>query len=201
MIMAQISGPRVGLSWIGLLVSLAVLTAGAARADSWAAPSDTLYHSENGRYEFFVHILDSKQLANGSTGALRRQQGDRWEQVWARGLENRICPVTAMVTDSGKYVVTFDEHLSVGRNPVVIYGEGGRLIANLSLVDLKLEDHPNISRSVSSYWWNEYAIMVFGPPAAGNGSCCYRPLRGLGRASMEGRTGWQQSQRPREDRA
>jgi len=40
-------------------------------------------------------------------------------------------------------------------------------------VDLKLEDHPNISRSVSSYWWNEYAIIVFGP-SAGNGTESWR---------------------------
>ena len=88
-----------------------------------------------------------------------------WETVWERKLVNRVCPVSAMVPDSGRYVVTFDEHHSVGENPVVIYGEDGRLIAQLTLGDLKLERHPNITRSVSSYWWNEHAIELFGPPA------------------------------------
>jgi hypothetical protein len=70
-----------------------------------------------------------------------------------------------MVPDSGRYVVTFDEWHSVGQKPVVIYGEGGRLIAELILADLNLELNPKIEQSVSSYWWNKDAIMLFGPPA------------------------------------
>src|SRR6266496_166713 len=79
---AQKAGPRAGLSWIGLLVSLAVLTAGMARADTWAPPSDATYHSEDGRYKFSVHILDLKQWANGSTGVLRRKQGEQFQSLY-----------------------------------------------------------------------------------------------------------------------
>jgi hypothetical protein len=150
----------------GGLLSLAMLTEQAVLADDWGLPTDSTYRSDNGRYEFTVHILN--QLKGGSVGILRRKEGDGWERLWERPLANGVCPVTAMVMDSGEFVVTFDEHYSVGINPVVIYGKGGMLIRKLSLADLKLEKHPKIMMSVSSYWWNRDAIMVFGPPA-GNG--------------------------------
>jgi hypothetical protein len=70
-----------------------------------------------------------------------------------------------MVHDSGRFVVTFDEWHHVGTNPLVIYGGEGELIAHFSVADLGLEGHPRIARSVSSYRWDEHAIMLFGPVA------------------------------------
>lgn len=138
----------------------------AAKADKWELPRDTTCYSDNGQYQFFLAV---KQFDVPSetrpSGLLSRKAAGRWEGVWTNRLANQTSPVQVMVPNSGRYVVTFDEYHSVGENPVVIYGAKGRLIANLTLADLGLENHPNISRSVSSYWWNKYAIMVFGPPA------------------------------------
>jgi hypothetical protein len=49
-------------------------------------------------------------------------------------------------------VLTFDEWHSVGKNPVVIYGESGRVVAELSLADLKLGNHPNWGRNCPHHW-------------------------------------------------
>ena len=152
---------------IGTTLLIMLTFPGTLLADSWAAPSDQTYRSTNGAFEFFVSVPDwnRQKLEQGSRGTLRRKQGDTWERVWERELVNRVSPVNAMVTDSGRYVVTFDEWHSIGKKPVVIYGATGQLIAELNLADLKLENHPNISRSVSSYNWNEHAIELFGPTA------------------------------------
>jgi hypothetical protein len=154
---------KAGLALLGLL-------AAEAKADSWALPQDSTYESANGRFQFFVALRGS-QGVKGPSGTLRRKSGDQWEPVWTNQLVDRVIPVQVRVPDSGRYVVTFDEYHSVGQHPVVIYGESGRLIAHLTLADLRLENHPYISRSVSSYHWNESAMFLFGPAAkAGAGS-------------------------------
>jgi len=68
-----------------------------------------------------------------------------------------------LIPDSGRYVVTLDEWHAVGTNPVVIYDAAGKLVAHLKLEDLNLANHPKITQSVSSYHWNEYAFVIFGP--------------------------------------
>ena len=148
----------------GVGLALLWLLPAASKADTWAMPVDSTYHSENGQFQFLVGVGNfSGSPRKEPRGTLHRKSGAQWEVVWTNRLVNRISPVHVMIHDSGLYVVTFDEHHSVGQNPVVIYGKDGGLIANLSLADLGLENHPNISRSVSSYWWNESAIMIFGP--------------------------------------
>ena len=156
------------LRTVGL--ALLCLLPAAAKADEWALPADSTYQSQNGQFQFVVAVGSlSVSPPKEPSGTLRRKSGAQWEGVWTNQLVNGISPVQAMVHDSGRYVVTFDEYHSVGQNPVVIYGEHGRLIAHLSLADLKLENHPKITRSVSSYWWNEYAVLLFGPsPMTGN---------------------------------
>jgi len=148
----------------GMLLCMAPVQS--LRADSWALPSVATIRSENGAFELVITPASNK----GPTSAiLRKKQGEFSTSLWEARLVNKVAPVSAKVTDSGRYVVTFDEWHSVGEKPVVIYGEGGRLIAELSLADLNLERHPNISRSVSSYWWDEHAIMLFGPLAEKGG--------------------------------
>ena len=158
----------VGVAFFGLLSA-------ELKADSWAAPSDSTHQSDNGQFQFSVTIGDILSRKK-PTGTLRRKTGEHWEVVWTNRLVNQVKPIQVIVTDSGRYVVTFDEYHAVGNNPVVIYGENGRLIANLTLEELKLANHPKISRSVSSYWWNEKAIMLFGPPAKPGGEPWRRTL-------------------------
>jgi hypothetical protein len=148
----------------GMLLCMAPVPS--VRADSWALPSVTKIRSENGAFELVITPASEK----GSASAiLRKTQGESSTSLWEAKLVNKVAPVSAKVTDSGRYVATFDEWHSVGTKPVVIYGDGGRLVAELSRADLKLEDHPNITMSVSSYWWDEHAIMLFGPRAEKGG--------------------------------
>ncbi len=138
-------------------------------ADTWALPRVSTNRSDNGVYELVVTpsgMLSRNASSSVPSAALRRKQDGTWTNLWRRKLVNDVAPVSAMVPDSGRYVVTYDEWHYVGKKPVVIYGENGGLIAELTLSDLKLENHPNISRSISSYWWNEKAVFIFGPPAA-----------------------------------
>jgi hypothetical protein len=143
------------------------------RADDWAPPSVAKIRSDNGAFEVVITPASEK----GSASAiLRKTQGNYSTRLWEAKLVNKIAPVSVKVADSGRYVATFDEWYSVGTKPVVIYGEGGRLVAELSLADLNLEFHPNIIRTVSSYRWNDFAIMVFGPPAEKGGEPWQRSL-------------------------
>lgn len=139
-----------------------------SHADSWSAPTDSTYHSANGQFQFHDTVGGYYAAGKKPTGTLRRKSGDKWEMVWTNTLVNGTCPVSALLPDSGRYVITFDEYHSVGENPVVIYGAGGRLVANLTLSDLKLRNHPKISQSVSSYWWNQKAIILLGPEGTNN---------------------------------
>lgn len=156
-----------GISLCGLF-GFWLLAAPQLLADSWEWPtSPTTNRSSNGAYEFIITppagTEASIRFSQGSTAVFRRMGFEAWETLWSGRLINRVTPVGVLVPDTGRYVVTLDEWHSVGKNPVVIYGEGGRLIANLSLADLDLVDHPKISRSVSSYHWNAWAIFLFGP--------------------------------------
>lgn len=146
-----------------------------SKADTWDLPHDSTNHSENGQFQFFVAI-GSAQSHNEARGTLSRKSSDNWEGVWTNRLVNQVSPASVCMADSGRYVVTFDEHGAVGQNPVVIYGEDGRLIANLTLSDLKLLNYSKISRSVSSYWWDEYAVIIFGPTTKSDGEPWERTL-------------------------
>ena len=69
------------LTRIGAAILMLLSLPDNLRADSWAAPSDTTYRSTNGAFEFFLKVPDwsRQESQNGSSGTLRRKQGDTWE--------------------------------------------------------------------------------------------------------------------------
>ena len=76
--------------------------------------------------------------------------------LWAQPLSNAVAPVEALVSDTGRYVVTFDNWHSLGYGPnvVVIYGAEGQLLRSFSLEDLLSEAELRlVFRTVSSRWW------------------------------------------------
>jgi len=157
--------------WRGMWSTVLVLGVGvvSAKADSWAAPTDREYRSASGEYVFKVQVAGPRDAGRRPCrGGLSRRRAGQSRPLWERALVNRVSPVRALVHDSGRFVVTFDEWHHVGTNPLVIYGGDGELVAHLSLADLGLENHPRIARSVSSYWWNDHAVMLFGPVAGGD---------------------------------
>ena len=155
-----------------LAVVLLTCTLGnlSAAPDQWDPPSTAFYPSKNKVYKFVVYptkLTTSPESPNGAIlmgetdsccrGRMVKVGNNEKEvTIWQGPLRNPISPVSAMVTDDGKFVVTFDDWHSVGMgsNVVVIYGNGGRTIANFSLSDFLNEEQINrLIRTTTSRWW------------------------------------------------
>ncbi|MBI2088738.1 MAG: hypothetical protein HYT78_08325 [Deltaproteobacteria bacterium] len=178
--------PKIGMSrhlqlhhwslFLVLVVAL-LLPPAPAYADSWALPVTRDYFSENRDFRFTVIPRELRsqlgyfsdkvtgrdpagQLPGGAlaaTGILSRRRADgSYNPVWQKTLSNDVAPVSAIVSPSGEYVVTFDNWHSMGygRNVVVIYGPDGMVIREFGLNDLLSTDETErLPRTVSSIWW------------------------------------------------
>jgi hypothetical protein len=159
------------------LMAVVVLISGLpAFADSWALPEPKKYYSENKRYyieviprkiesplKYFEDKVAKKDPAGSKQGVkdnyckgifYKQNEDGKYEKVWERRLSNDVAPVSALVSDSGEYTVTFDNWHSVGYgdNVVVIYGRGGKLIKKMGLSEI-VSANTHLPRSVSSIWW------------------------------------------------
>lgn len=88
----------------------------------------------------------------------RRVSKGKWEPVWAGPLANPVAPVTVLVADDGRHIVTFDNWHSMGFGPetIAIYGPEGKLVRALALTDLMPQEVVDaLPRSVSSISWRE----------------------------------------------
>jgi TonB family protein len=148
------------------------------RADSWALPSKRKYYSPDKKYylevtpkklesqlEYFRDKVDGKENA-GAAGGVKdnrakgafyaRRAGGGYSRKWEFALVNEVAPVSAIVSGSGQYVVTFDNWHSIGYGDdvVVIYNAQGGLIKKFGLEDLLTEgDIGTFQRSTSSINW------------------------------------------------
>jgi hypothetical protein len=150
-------------------IALLLLCPLAAQADSWAAPQTTTYDSAHGTHRFTTippghkgnPEIDRKKAR--CFGRLEQKQKDgSYTLVWEKHLSNIVSPVSALVSDGGDYVVTFDNWHSVGRgnNVVVIYGPKGKLVRELGLRDFLTDDEVmRLPNSVSSTWWGEGHVL------------------------------------------
>jgi hypothetical protein len=156
---------------------LAVLGSGTVRADSWAMPETKTILSDNGQFRFTVTPAEiGSQLAYfreevaaeksgqpverpAPLGLLeKRDAKGKWEPVWAGPLANPVAPVSVLVADDGRHIVTFDNWHSLGHGDhvIVIYGAEGALVRSLRLTDLVPEDYMiALPRSVSSIYWSK----------------------------------------------
>lgn len=187
---------RINLLSLALL-GLATLTlwlAGPARADSWLPPAKEVTLSANGQFRFtsypapdrkveayFEAEIEGRRSARPSAeGRLERKRArGGWETVWKAPLANLIAPTAALVTNDGRYVVTFDNWYSTGHGEdvIVIYREDGSLVRSMMLTDLVPDFYmATLSHSVSSISWRDgaeidadgtaVAIDVFEPGAS-----------------------------------
>lgn len=165
-----------------LVVALVLLAfAAPARADSWVPPQRTTYYSANRAVRLIVtpHVPADRQLrpyggevrgpsaAGMAHGLLQRRDGrGRWLRQWQGPLRNEVMPVAALVADSGRYFVTFDDWGGTGTGPnvVVIYDGEGRVIRALSILDLLPEHYVRtLPASFSSiYWGGEHSFSADG---------------------------------------
>jgi hypothetical protein len=162
------------------LILAALFLVGLARlasADSWFPPKTTVYSSASGDMRltvtpraiasplaYFQDKLKDKEPAgqqdDGATRSMgrleRRSKEGGWEFVWDKPLVNEVAPVTALVPDSGQYVVTFDNWHSVGFGVVVaIYGETGLPMKLFVLSDFLPADYIEaLQHTVSSRLWS-----------------------------------------------
>jgi hypothetical protein len=165
------------------LAATLVPLAAVASADSWAPPKVTAYESSGGAYRFtvvprglssagafFADKMEGREPAGAKpegaqecTGTLEKKTQDgTYARVWSRRLTNEVAPVRALVAASGAYVVTLDNwhFLGHGRNVVVIYGAGGKIVRELSLTDfVPPEDLTRLPQTVSSiHWGGEHTL-------------------------------------------
>jgi hypothetical protein len=163
-------------------------------ADSWVTPTgDLQVFSGNGKFRFTALLPKMDRVAlprHAITSESKNKQDDskrrdscigilevvgskkKSRTLWMRPLVNPVTPLNAMVTDSGKYVVTFDNWFGVGTDPIVVYNERGDLIKRHTLEGLGLLKFtrgaaecdikdPLIDSSISSTYWKSNAIVQF----------------------------------------
>ena len=148
--------------------AVAAFTPSPACADSWLPPETWSELSPCGEYRFtaspaphdgYKPIDDARP-----SGVLERRNGDgEWEQVWLGSLVNEIVPTSALVSDDGEYVVTFDNWYSHGHgeNVIVIYGPDGTLIRSMKLTDIIPEMYKDsLQHSTNSVSWRDGAGIV-----------------------------------------
>lgn len=164
--------------FIVFLFVTAALLASAVSADEWALPKKAKYYSPNKKYylevtpkklesqlKYFEDKVDKKENA-GAVKGLRDNQAKatlyvrRSDGAYSRKSEfplvNEVSPVSALVSNDGNYVVTFDNWHGVGYGDdvVVLYRPNGSVIKKFALEDLLTEgDIETLPHSVSSIWW------------------------------------------------
>lgn len=151
-----------------LLLFLAMLYAGSpALADSWPPPSKQLYLSADKTVRLTVEPCkpgrkDSYDCADGdqshATGILQqKRKSGGWTEIWRKTLANKVAPTSALVTNSGQFIVTFDNWYGTGfgKNVVAIYNAEGLLIRSFALSDIVPQNYIDaMPHSISSINWS-----------------------------------------------
>jgi TonB family protein len=151
--------------------------AGYAGGDEWRLPTEAKFYSSNKQFrvdvvprpvESQLQYFTDKVEGNPKPGMPPRSKLERphatfrtrrwwgYAEVRSFPLVNEVAPVSAIVSSSGQYLVTFDNWhgLGYGNDVVVIYHTTGDLIAHLGLEDFLVEgDIDTLPRSVSSILW------------------------------------------------
>lgn len=166
---------KVGL--ISLIVLLLLFVTNSF-ADTWGLPTPKEYCSDNKKFcfkvipkklesqlSYFQDKVDAKENAGANKTQKEnyckgifyaRNERGKLEKKWTAKLVNEVSPVNAIVSNDGKYIVTFDNWHSVGygNDVVAIYSSTGELIKRFGLdYFLTQSDINNLPASVSSIWW------------------------------------------------
>ena len=146
---------------LSVLSSLLLLTPG-ARADDCAPTSGVrLYTSANGRHGFRMSVgANAQPRATGRLFAVDGASNDN--PIWESQLVN--VPARVLVGEDGRTVVTIDTDCKAGfEHSLVVYGAGGRVLADHRLEDLLTSDEvrERVTHSISSRRWADEASFAF----------------------------------------
>ena len=160
-----------------LLTIVILLHFSYSNADTWLPPKTKDYYSTDSSY--FVRIVPrcvpekywkwveaspkkKKRFSPQDTTVVpchtmmfkRTKQGD--SLIWKEKLINQIAPVSAIVSNDGQYLITFDNwhSLGYGIDVMVIYDKDGMMLKRHKLEDISPFPINTYTMSISSIWWN-----------------------------------------------
>lgn len=149
-------------------------------ADDWVKEYRKKYTSQNGMYELIIEptyipdnyeneiqkrkkhpekylnrpMIDTIVQCHAKLYKKTRDLGLP-ELIWEKDLVNPVAPYEAIITNDGKYVITFDDwyQLGYGDNVMVVYGEKGNLLKQYKLQEITNLEKDKLPISVTSIWW------------------------------------------------
>ena len=170
-------GQRTALT-LSLLLILFGISVSPVNADTWELPKKKKYHSPNKKHylevvpkrlssqlDYFEDKVEGRHDAGAVKGMKNNRARAAFYSMRADGsysrkseflLVNEVSPVSAIVANGGRYVVTFDNWHSAGYGDdvVVIFRADGSLVKKFGLEDLLTEgDIQTLPRSTSSIKW------------------------------------------------
>jgi hypothetical protein len=167
---------KVSMAFYFFILSI-VLGNEIASADDWIPPHHSDTSSENGSYVFHISPTfgGNRPLRPGTCkGTLDAKDGKEFKLIWDRPLINDVCPILAVVSNSGKYVITIGEWYGFRRLPIVVYGIEGRLINVYGELEqiipyyIEGPDHGfatgnGLSSSIGGRDWLSNSLLFFDP--------------------------------------
>ncbi|MES2766853.1 MAG: hypothetical protein V4642_13345 [Bacteroidota bacterium] len=164
------------MKWIVIIIPSLFLII-PLQADEWGPPETKDYYNKDSTYfiritpkntpnkywEWFTASSDNKQdflpedtIVTPCHAVLLKKTVTGDSIVWIKKLKNRVAPLHAMLSDDGKYFVTFDNWHSVGlgENVFVYYNENGEVLKSHILADISPFPIKDYQRTVSSVWWS-----------------------------------------------
>ncbi len=130
-------------------------------ADTWPEPKEITISSQNGNFRLTIKPATQTESRECKATLYKVNNDNESKLIWSRNLINNECPVHALVSNDGLFVVTFDEWSRVGHLPIVVYDQAGRLAHVCTLQTLGLVQDSRFRITVGSRWWNEDALIAF----------------------------------------
>jgi hypothetical protein len=127
-----------------------------------SVPTHKSYYSSNKEVSF--EVTPGSRRWENSEGALLRLGADKkYHKVWSSRLTNEVAPEHALISNTGRYVVTIDNWCAAGYgdNVVVIYGPGGGLVRKLGLKSVATkEEIDRLDFTDDGAWWGGEHYLV-----------------------------------------
>jgi hypothetical protein len=163
-----------------LTITFLLFISHALIADKWVKEYIKSYKSQNGMYELIIEPLyipknyeieiqkrkahPEKYLNKPMKDTIipchaklfkKLNNSGLPELIWEKVLVNQIAPCEAMITNDGKYVITFDDwyNRGYGENVMVVYGENGELLKKYKLNEITNFSEVQLNVSKTSIWW------------------------------------------------